>query len=273
MSKNQYVILLTACLNPNGMSFTALQAVNEREEQYLKALDFYLQHTGYKIVFVNNSGENIAHKINDKSGRVEFLSFDGNNFEKNLGKGYGEFLILQYAFQYSQFIKHSQYIIKITGRLIVENLSKVIFLNDRVLLFPKNKIYAIKNDVDRVIDSRCFVASKEFLVDFFLAKGNLVNDTNGYYFEHLLFDVISQNKERFFVSNFCLPLRVLGISGSMGEKYEPEHLSFYQKLISMREFCEYSKIELKQRMIIRYYWILLISVSIRIGKSGLRRMQ
>jgi len=273
MNKNRYVILLTASLNPNGMPFTALQDVTEREKQYLNAIDFYLLHTNYNIVFVNNSGEDIRSKVGDCKGRIEYLSFNGNDFDRKLGKGYGEFMILQYAFQHSKFIQQSQYIIKITGRLIVENISKVILLNDVILCCPKNKIYGIKNDDTCIIDSRCFVASKEFFVDLFLAKGNLINDTNGYYFEHLLYNVIFQNKERLFVSNFCLPLMVLGISGSKGVKYEPEHLSFYKKLTYIREFCEYNKRELKRCMSMRYYWVSLTSLLVRIGKSGLRKMQ
>ena len=56
--KRRYVILLTSCVNPNGMPFTALSDINVRKQQYLEALSFYVYNTSLPIVYVDNSNVN-----------------------------------------------------------------------------------------------------------------------------------------------------------------------------------------------------------------------
>ena len=89
---NKTVILLTACINPNGMSYTAIQDIAVRTRQYTEALDFYLQNSHLKIVFVENTLYDISssYKQYIAENRLECLSFAGNTFSRELGKGYGE---------------------------------------------------------------------------------------------------------------------------------------------------------------------------------------
>ena len=63
MMRKQTVILLTACISPGGMAFTALQDAGERERQYIDAINFYIENTYYPIVFSNNSSEDNSSKI------------------------------------------------------------------------------------------------------------------------------------------------------------------------------------------------------------------
>lgn len=74
---NEVVILLTACVNPNGMSFTVLQNSDERLCQYQNALDWYLKNTAYPIVFVENTNTYIGNEYQEfvNSGRLEFVTF------------------------------------------------------------------------------------------------------------------------------------------------------------------------------------------------------
>jgi hypothetical protein len=89
----EYILLLTACINPDGMPFTCLADVGVRKKQYIEALNFYLKNTTRKIVFVENSGTDISSSFKDFQHRIEFLCFDGNLcFDKRKGKGYGEAL-------------------------------------------------------------------------------------------------------------------------------------------------------------------------------------
>lgn len=39
----EYILLLTACINPDGMPFTCLADVGVRKKQYIEALNFYLK--------------------------------------------------------------------------------------------------------------------------------------------------------------------------------------------------------------------------------------
>ena len=85
------VILLTGCIDPNGMTYTALNNIEERKTQYVNAIRFYLKQTNYPIVFSENSGTDISYLFQDfiDSGKLECLSFIGNQ-DKQKGKGYGE---------------------------------------------------------------------------------------------------------------------------------------------------------------------------------------
>ena len=71
------ILLLTGCINPNGMSLTVLNNPKERQMQYEKAIQYYLLNTSYPIVFVENSGTNISSSFQDyiASGRIECLTF------------------------------------------------------------------------------------------------------------------------------------------------------------------------------------------------------
>lgn len=267
----RYTILLTACINPNGMSFTFLQDVAEREKQYIQAINYYLEHTKYNVVFCNNSGEDISRKIKTKTNRFECLTFHGNGYDRNLGKGYGEMLILKYVLSHSQFIRKSDYIIKITGRLIVTNIIQSIYTTNLIWLFLKSKIYftAINRD-KKLIDSRCFIADKYFY-ESCITNGYKLNDTNGYYFEHLLFDEVNnlnlQNKVCLFYPN----LKFLGMSGSTGVFYMPEEKTYLQKLIDLREYCEILK-KNGNLSIFRFFYLSVMSFSVRIIKSVVRRI-
>lgn len=267
----RYTILLTACINPNGMSFTFLQDVVEREKQYIKAINYYLEHTKYNVVFCNNSGEDISGKIKSKTNRFECLAFYGNDYDRELGKGYGEMLILKYALANSQFIKKTDYIIKITGRLIVPNLIQSIRTTNLIWLFMKGKIYfsAINRKL-KIIDSRCLIAHKYFFEELILSAEEL-NDTKGYYFEHLLFDMIFRLDLQLKICLFYPTLKFSGISGSTGVEYYSDDKSLYEQLLDLREHCQTLK-KMKNLSNFRYFYLSNISLIVRVNKAFVKRL-
>ena len=126
----KHIILLTSCVNPNGMPFTALSDINVRKQQYLDALRFYVNTTPLPIVYVDNSNVDIKEYnviSNIVDDRLELLSFDGNH-DKEHGKGYGELEIIDYAIKHSNIINSNKNvsIIKITGRLVIVNIMTII---------------------------------------------------------------------------------------------------------------------------------------------------
>jgi len=253
------------------MSFTFLQDVVERENQYIEAINYYLEHTKYNVVFCNNSGEDISGKIKIKTNRFECLAFQGNGYDRDLGKGYGEMLILKYALCNSQFIKKSDYIIKITGRLIVPNLIQSIHTTNLIWPFVKSKIYftAINRDL-KLIDSRCFIADKYFFESYIL-NGNKLNDTNGYYFEHLLFDRVNDLQMQDKLCLFYPTLTFSGISGSTGIEYKAEKKKLNDNLSDLRNYCQNQK-KIHELSRLQYIYLSIISVFIRIVKAFVRRI-
>ena len=121
------LLLLTCCVDPKGMAYTVINDRNTRIKQYYEAFDFYLENTSYKILIVENTLFDIDEKYLNND-RVEYLTFNGNDFNKELGKGYGEVLIIEHALNNSKFLKENKdsYIIKITGRLSALNINKLI---------------------------------------------------------------------------------------------------------------------------------------------------
>lgn len=224
------ILLLTGCINPNGMSFTSLNDPRERKEQYVTAINFYLSSSNFPIVFVENTGTDISELFTSAihSGRMEYLSFKGNK-EKKRGKGYGECEIIQYALEESHIIHstNDKRIAKITGRLIIENIEFILkFYN---IIFSRNTtICSISNDF-LYADSRFFVAQVGFYQEFLKYK-ELIDDTKGYYFEHALCDTI-KNATSYPFSPFLIMPQILGISGSTGEVYRKKSQTIYSRLL------------------------------------------
>lgn len=130
MNKKRYplVVVLTACVNPNGMSYTVLQDTTERKRQYVESLNYYLQTTLLPIVFIENSNIDFSNEFQPwiDSGRLEYITFDGNSdFDKIKGKGYGEAMMLLYAIEHSSMLRQSKHLLKITGRLQVQNINRI----------------------------------------------------------------------------------------------------------------------------------------------------
>ena len=114
-----FPLLMTASVNPRGMSGLSVNDVTEREGQYLGTLQFYLQNeTISAIVFIENSGhdltafKSLAAKYPQK--HVEFISCDLNGYPREYGKSYGELLTLDYASEHSQFVAEAGGYFKVT---------------------------------------------------------------------------------------------------------------------------------------------------------------
>lgn len=267
------ILLLTACVNPGEMKYTVLQDVEERKRQYKSAIDYYLEKTKYQMVFCDNSGADLTELKNPKyANRIEFLSFVGNNYDVNYGKGYGEYLIIQYAFAHSSFLQQASSVIKITGRLIVEELCQTEKLNRQVFGCLKSFVFVSPSALD-MEDSRCFIASKDFFSKCFLTASNTINDTKGYFFEHFLYDMVTHLPKSFIVSDFILPLQIKGVSGSTGRVYCSIKMGFIEKLTTIRNYCQANKRYYKAQnraVYFRMSWVAFVvrivrALAIRIG--------
>ena len=214
---NEPVILLTACVNPNGMNNTILQDSNERLRQYCSALEWYLQNTTNKVIFVENSGCDISSLFDDSisAGRLEVLTFQGNNYDRCFGKGYGEALIIEYALENSKFIHEGGNIIKITGRLICENVKRISkrytdgdTVYGQIMLNPDGSMETL---------SQVIVAPALFWESCFVPLKGKINDSTHYWFEHLLFETVQRWTTRgHCFRNMWIPLALRGVSGTSG---------------------------------------------------------
>lgn len=241
------IILLTACINPGGMPFTVVSDATQRLNQYLLALQFYLQNTSCPIVFVDNSNMDKTPFLEYESqygSRLEILSFDGNKV-KTQGKGLGEMEIIEYALIHSKFnlLLDKYRIVKITGRLIVRNINSLLKC-DKWHLYPYKSIVCHVNSDLTFADSRIFISLGSFMY-LLVKQKKYLNDTKGIYFEHLLCQQIKQQKTFTFFPFITEP-HFEGISGSTGIKYEKPNTSLLYKLrylnfqmgVQKQIFCE-----------------------------------
>jgi hypothetical protein len=231
MQPKNITLLLTACVNPEGMRFTALQDPQVRYKQYIDAVRFYLEKTSLKIVFIDNSGCDISFEFEEyiRKERLEVLYFNGNSFDKKLGKGYGEMLIIEYALKYSCFISKSQYILKITGRLKLLNIDKVL---QQISLQRDLDILLNLINMLSYADSRCFAASYSFFQTLVSSKEQ-VNDSINVTFEHVLLATVHRRIEegykgyKFYLNkNF---FRFSGMSGTSGNTFSSNLLRYFWK--------------------------------------------
>lgn len=232
--KNKYVVLLTACVNPGNMVNTVLKDAGIRRRQYIEALEFYLTQTDYLIVFVENTKENFSNLFKDyiDSGRLEYITFQGNNhLYCDRGKGYGEAIILEYALEHSKFLQRCEYVVKITGRLKLLNLKKILGLHRHIL--PVCDVHCRLDVKAKFADSRLLISKVSFL-QFFLARKEIINDD----FECVLYKCIDQQAK--FI---CYPLFIrpswVGISGTAGDNYwTGEYFSLKLDFLhKMLEYC------------------------------------
>jgi len=180
-------ILLTATVDPKGVVFMKRSDPAVRENDYVNSVKKWIENTSYSILFCENSGYDI-HKIekimrNCVNRKTESLKFDGQNFPREFGKGYGELLTIKYAVQHSKLVKHSDYIIKVNGRYFIKNIEKIMST-----LSKDSDIYVMA-DLKRNLtwaDSRVFAFRPPFVLNYLSKFQDLLNDSRGFYLEHAL---------------------------------------------------------------------------------------
>ena len=228
----KHIILLTSCVNPNGMPFTALSDINVRKQQYLDALRFYVNNTPLPIVYVDNSNVDIKEYnviSNIVDDRLELLSFDGNH-DKEHGKGYGELEIIDYAIKHSNIINSNKNvsIIKITGRLVIVNIMTILNQLKYNILPSSNSVICSMNSDFSMADSRLLIAPLNFYKRL-IENRMAINDSEGVYLEHVLCSLIKKQNLYAFHTFFSEP-QYQGVSGSTNNTYEAKKHTFREKI-------------------------------------------
>lgn len=225
---NRPVLLMTACINPNGMPDTVLQDSKIRLDQYVKAVEFYLKNTDFQILFIDNSGYDISSFFSNEvnSGRLEVIAYQGNDFDRSLGKGYGECLVIETALMRSHLLSQASGIVKVSGRHIVKNVI-TIFRISKALVSTGSFVVCEINKKTRGANSDMFIGTKDFF-EHLVANKNLIDESKGAWFEHALYETIDQFVKvgREF-QHLPIPLFQFGQSGSMGTQFPRPSIKMY----------------------------------------------
>lgn len=222
INTNDTVLLLTACVNPSGMRYTSLQDPQLRLRQYKDAINYYIKNTKYRIVVAENTGTDLSACFDKtEKGRIEFLTFEGNDYDKNLGKGYGEGVIINHALAHSRFLKDAEHIIKITGRHVVTNLNTITkFVNVFGGMTRKKMVSGFVYNQAKTVVADVFIASRSFYEDFLSPELKYCDDSKNVWFEHVLCKAFrnATNAGYRFVPFPCC-VKQQGISGSTGAPF------------------------------------------------------
>lgn len=180
--KQEIVFLLTASINPKNTPDVAIPDSKVREKQYLDALKYYAG-LDYPIVFIDSSNTTseviieAGKKIND----FEYHTFSSVN--SYLGKGHGEYEILDYAINNSSLMAEAKYIVKITGRYRINNINDIV---ERVKLSNAD-IYTSFGLNLRKCDSRLIIFKPSFYNCYFkLTLEKYLNEPSKIFFENIL---------------------------------------------------------------------------------------
>lgn len=236
---NSVVLLITGCITPNNNVYkVSLKDSKERFLQYIDSIKYYLSYSKIRrIVYCDNSGAAPVNELFDLAEKnekqFEWLSFVGNSeLTVKFGKGYGESEIVNYAIEHSKLISITDFMVKVTGRLIVKNVDCLFTFSNRKLTLWPIKIL----DADLYINTRIYMMPVQLYKDYFWKVGTYVNDVGGVYLEHAFGYCIRDAKLQY--NKFIIPPWIEGISGSTGIRYNPTCLTYLKDCIKLWMYKE-----------------------------------
>jgi hypothetical protein len=221
MPPRSFVVLLTAAIDPAGMSHLVLHDPAVRRQQYVRALDFLLrlrvpQVAG--VVFVENTGADLADlravAAAHPSADVEFISLDLNDYPRELGKGYGEFRMIDEAVARSRLLAAADYMVKITGRLGVGNLSAIL------AALPPDFDLAADLPFPDWVDSRLLIIRTDVYRRAAVGLYRRMDDSRRRHAENLLLTMLDEHPEIRVVPLLPREPRWMGAAGTTGTAYD-----------------------------------------------------
>lgn len=233
-----YALIITGCIAPSSnVSVLYLKNIEERKKQYIDSIKWYIDNSLFEhIIFCDNSNYRIEEdltsyaKVRQKS--FEYLTFSGNKERTVLqGKGYGEGEIIYFAIQHSELLKQCDGFVKITGRLIVQNIN-LIYRNLRGDRFYYLTASSILKNKTPLVETRIYAISKKMYLSYFLYAYENVDDNNKVFLETVFRDIILENKIKGY--NFSAYPDFRGQSGSTGISYRTSSVKILLKSILVR---------------------------------------
>lgn len=216
------LLILTGTIRPSlKTDFLALRDEEERLKQYEESIGFFIESGAFsKIIFCENSHYGTDRLVyleeTAKTNKVqlELMSFAGDMEQVvSHGKGYGEGEIMKYVFSNSHLLQEESYFVKITGRMKVDNIKKIV--NG---INQKRCYFNIPNRTRRdMYDTRMYAMPTEVFKQHFMEKYTEVMDEKGWYLEKVYTEVLRLKKLP--VNNFPKYPRITGMSASTGADY------------------------------------------------------
>lgn len=235
MTENQntyYTLLLTACIHPQNSANVNRCDPLVRLKDYETALKYWLSIENANIrniVFVENSGYNlsslksISEADNLYNRRVEFLQYKEVSVDKSVHYGYYEYKMLDFCFENSKLITKDSFIIKATGRLIFEKISRLIDYHSRrgFNFFCDSRDYSLFGKfTNHSILTTLFFSSPDFYNKVLKGKCDMMLEESYYYMENLYFELIKPHfKDDSVKIRFPFNVDPIGYGGHNNSNY------------------------------------------------------
>ena len=168
MKNFDFSLILTCTINPIDMPNLVRLSPKIRLEDYKKSFNFWINNNYVnKIIFIENSNSDLSYfkdiSNNIKDKEIEIISSNSNNtFEKNLGKGYGQYLCLKEIFDISEIAKNTNYFVDVTGRHSIKNFESII----KDIKKNNADIYLNLTDNLKFTDANIYGGSKKFFTNY-----------------------------------------------------------------------------------------------------------
>lgn len=221
------ILIITATINPPAQDYLKVNNTGERLSQYKESLNFFISSGAFqKIIFCDNSGYLIDNDVLKEEKEIalndgislEILSFIGNHEKvKEQGKGYGEGEIMEYILKESKILSKEDYFFKVTGRLKVENIERIVNKSKSVIKDGICLINVPNHTMHEIYDTRFYGMPVSMYENDFLKAYENVDDQNNLFLETVFTKIIRENNLRH--RNFPLYPRITGKSGTSGGEY------------------------------------------------------
>ena len=235
-------IILTAAIDPKGMTYTRRKNPKAREQDYITAIKNLSHQTDLPVVFVESSGYDISRVRRALEecfpGKFEIIQDEKiGDFPRHLGKGYGEQMIIKEAIKRSAIISKSAYVIKITGRYTIKNINEILssLNNEKDIFVASEHVPGEKYTM-----SGFFVCKPAFLKSYFLPLHTMIDDSKQQPFEMALSVAIDMaDSDGYKCVKFCVKPIVEGFSGTWNARFSAKsyldvEMSYGKLLIIVR---------------------------------------
>jgi len=238
MKSFDFSIILTCTVNPIQMPNLVRSNPEIRFQDYKKSFNFWVNNAFVnKIILIENSNFDLSY-FNEvaediKNKEIEIISSNSNNeYDKSLGKGYGQYLCLKEIFDQSQIAKTTKYFIDVTGRHCIKNFKAII----EDIIKNESDIYVNITDNLKFADANIYGGTKNFFINYLLPETKKTNDSQNKIFENCVASAtLKAISDGMNLSKTPIYADIEGFIGTNGKKYKQSiikkiKLFFFRKL-------------------------------------------
>jgi hypothetical protein len=216
-------VLLTSSVHVADQSVN-LKNPSLRIDHTLESIEHWLTLCpNVRLVICDGSGFDFSRIVGEKfpRARIECLNFQ--NDKKMVayhGKGYGEGEIIKYAIANSSHLADSDWFVKCTAKLWVDNFSACIKeWNGQFLCWAFfANVFSFKKTKFAYIDTRFYVINKNFYLKYFSDAHLEVGGPEGRSIEDIFREVVLTNGMQKVIFN--TPPVICGVGGGSGKYYK-----------------------------------------------------